>query len=135
LCAILIETELQAFFGVTGYEAFLFREIAVQIDTCSAMLWTIYSKEDTAFVFKDGLAVVETRAHSWDEEGQRASMEEMFKMYEELRKQVAILSTAMIHCIKNLNFGNIAGQQIPIPESELKSKEEQSPKKQTLLEA
>jgi hypothetical protein len=86
-------------------------------------------------VFTDGLAVVETRAGSWDEKGQLASMEENFKMYEEMRNQIAVLSNTMIHCIQKMNFGNLRGQQVPIPESEIKSEKEQSPEKKTLLEA
>jgi hypothetical protein len=86
-------------------------------------------------VFTDGLTTVETRAGSWDEEGQLASMKENFKMYEEMWNQILVLSNTMIHCIQKMNIGNLLGQQVPIPESGIKSEKEQSPQKKTLLEA
>lgn len=123
---ITYETELKGSFGDTGYEAFLFQGIVKRADECAGNIWTVYTKAETVMVFKEGIAVVEKRASSWTEEDQVASMEMNFENFEEMRNHIAMLSLTMIHCIQNLNIGNLSlpGQVIPVPESKLKLESE-----------
>jgi hypothetical protein len=131
---ITYETELMAYFGNDGYEAFLFREVDNKIEQTSDIVWKIYygSENSTTpinYKAKKGgnhqLAPVDMQSNHAMAMSQLQGMKmEFFEVVAEMREQIATLSSTMIKCIQAQNIGNLAKSVVPMPESANDQQEE-----------
>jgi hypothetical protein len=65
-------------------------------------------------VFTDGLAVVETRAGSWDEEGQLASMEDSFSPKDNFARSVIKIEFPRHRTVANKDPDVVHAVELPV---------------------
>jgi hypothetical protein len=121
---ITYETELKAYFGKDGYEAFLFADIDNKIEQACDMVWDLYYGPEGSSTtpvnyktFKAGKKMAPADLNHAMAASQLHYMKmEYFDIVAEMREQIATLSSTMISCIQAQNVGNLKASTVPVPD-------------------